>query len=253
MPDLHVDLTGKGVIVTAAGGSIGSACALALARCGASLAVNDVNAEALERTVDRVRELGGAAIPLVGDVSEYATVQRLAQDALAALGNIFGLVNIAGASMPKPILDMTPEEWARTWNINVTSLFNWAHAVLPHMLASAQGGRIVNNSSVSGKQGGDENSVSRGAYAAAKAGVMGFTRGLAREVAPSVTVNAICPGLILNPRTTALYEARPEIMERYPMQRPGEGADIAKAVIYFMAADWVTGEVTDVNGGYFID
>ena len=253
MPDLHVDLTGKGVIVTAAGGSIGSACALALARCGASLAVNDVDAEALARTVDRVRELGGAAIPLVGDVSEYVTVQRLAQDALGALGNIFGLVNIAGASMPKPILEMTPEEWARTWNINVTSLFNWAHAVLPHMLASAQGGRIVNNSSVSGKQGGDENSVSRGAYAAAKAGVMGFTRGLAREVAPTVTVNAICPGLILNPRTTALYEARPEMMERYPIQRPGEGSDIAKAVIYFMAADWVTGEVTDVNGGYFID
>jgi len=253
MPDLHVDLTGKGVIVTAAGGSIGSACALALARCGASLALNDIDAEALDRTVNRVRELGGAAIPLVGDVSEYATVQRMAQDALAALGNIFGLVNIAGASMPKPILEMTPEDWARTWNINVTSLFNWAHAVLPHMLASAQGGRIVNNSSVSGKQGGDENSVSRGAYAAAKAGVMGFTRGLAREVAPTVTVNAICPGLILNPRTTALYKARPEMMERYPMQRPGEGSDIAKAVIYFMAADWVTGEVTDVNGGYFID
>ena len=72
-------------------------------------------------------------------------------------------------------------------------------AVLPHMLAAVQGGRIINTSSVSGKQGGDENSVSRGAYAAAKAGVLGFTRGLAREVAPKVTVNAICPGLILIP------------------------------------------------------
>ena len=78
MPDLLVDLTGKGVIVTAAGGSIGSACALALARCGASLAVNDINPEALERTVERVRELGGTAVPLVGDVSEYATVRRMA-------------------------------------------------------------------------------------------------------------------------------------------------------------------------------
>ena len=253
MPDLLVDLTGKGVIVTAAGGRIGSACALALARCGASLALNDINAEALARTVERVDDLDGTAIPLVGDVSEYATVQRLAQEAIEALGNIFGLVNIAGASMPKPILEMTQDEWPRTWNLNVTSLFNWAHAVLPHMLASQQGGRIINNSSISAKQGGDENSVSRGAYAAAKAGVLGFTRGLAREVAPAVTVNAICPGLILNPRTTALYESRPEMMERYPMQRPGEGSDIAKAVIYFMAADWVTGEVTDVNGGYLID
>uniref|UniRef100_UPI0011776FCC SDR family NAD(P)-dependent oxidoreductase n=1 Tax=Candidatus Entotheonella palauensis TaxID=93172 RepID=UPI0011776FCC len=134
-----------------------------------------------------------------------------------------------------------------TTRVSKPGFFSWI------TVASEQGGRIINNSSVSGKQGGDENSVSRGAYAAAKAGVLGLTRGLAREVAPKVTVNAICPGLILNPRTTQLYEARPEMMDRYPMQRPGEGADIAKAVIYFMAADWVTGEVTDVNGGYFID
>jgi 3-oxoacyl-[acyl-carrier protein] reductase len=155
--------------------------------------------------------------------------------------------------MPKPILEMTRDEWMQTLNINLTSLFNWAQAILPHMLAAQQGGRIINNSSVSGKQGGDENSVSRGAYAAAKAGVMGFTRGLAREVAPKVTVNAICPGLVLNPRTTVLYQSNPAMIQRYPMQRPGEGADIAKAVLYFMAADWVTGEITDVNGGYHID
>ncbi|WP_089939344.1 SDR family NAD(P)-dependent oxidoreductase [Candidatus Entotheonella palauensis] len=253
MPDLIVDLKGKGVIVTAAGGSIGSGCALALARCGASLGLNDVNEGALRRTVEQVQALGVPVLPLVGDVSDYQRVQDMAAEAIETFGNVFGLVNIAGASMPKPILEMTQAEWASTWNVNVTSLFSWAHAVLPHMLASEQGGRIVNNSSVSGKQGGDENSVSRGAYAAAKAGVLGLTRGLAREVAPKVTVNAICPGLILNPRTTQLYQARPGMMDRYPMQRPGEGADIGKAVVYFMAADWVTGEVTDVNGGYFID
>jgi len=227
MSDLITDLAGYGVIVTAAGGSIGSASALALARCGAKLALNDVDAQAVERTCDAVRELGGEAFSIVGDVSEYATVQSLAARAIERMGGVFGLVNIAGAAMPKPILDMSPEEWAITWNVNVTSLFNWAHAVLPHMLASDAGGRIINNSSISGK--------------------------LAREVAPKITVNAICPGLILNPRTTLLYEARPQMMERYPMARPGVGADIAKAVVYFMAADWVTGEVTDVNGGYFID
>ncbi len=253
MLELTVDLKGKGVIVTAAGGSIGSACALALARCGASLALNDINQEALDSVYARVQKSGVPVIKLLGDVSDYARVQQMAKQAITELSNVFGLVNIAGASMPKHILDMSQEEWTRTWNINVTSLFNWAHAVLPHMLASEQGGRIINNSSVSGKQGGDENSVSRGAYAAAKAGVMGFTRGLAREVAPKVTVNAICPGLILNPRTKKLLDSKPEMLKRYPMQRPGEGADIAKAVIYFMAAEWVTGEITDVNGGYFID
>jgi 3-oxoacyl-[acyl-carrier protein] reductase len=122
------------------------------------------------------------------------------------------------------------------------------------MLAAEQGGRIINTSSVSGKQGGDENSVSRGAYAAAKAGVLGFTRGLAREVAPKVTVNAIGPGLIVNPRTAQLLASKPSLLSRYLIpRRPGEGNDIASAVLYFMAADWVTGEVTDVNGGYFID
>lgn len=253
MPELTVDLQGKGVIVTGAGGSIGSACALALARCGAALAVNDANPHALARITRQVQDTGAQVIPLEGDVSQYERVQAMAAEAIDALGNVFGLVNIAGISMPKHILDMSQDDWARTWNVNVTSLFNWAHAILPHMLASEQGGRIINNSSVSGKQGGDANSVSRGAYAAAKAGVLGFTRGLAREVSPRVTVNAICPGLVLNPRTTQLVAAKPDVLDHYPMQRPGEGIDIAKAVLYFMAADWVTGEVTDVNGGYYID
>jgi 3-oxoacyl-[acyl-carrier protein] reductase len=253
MLDITVDLGGRGVVVTGAGGSIGSGCALALARCGASLALNDVDSPALERIIGRVRDLGTVALPLLGDVSDYEGVQQMGREAIAGLGNVFGLVNIAGASMPRHILDMTLEDWRRTWNVNVTSLFNWAQAILPHMLASDQGGRMINISSVSGKQGGDENAVSRGAYAAAKAGVLGFTRGLAREVAPKVTVNAICPGLVLNPRTSQLLAAKPDMLSRYLVPRPGEGSDIAKAVLYFMAADWVTGEVTDVNGGYFID
>lgn len=251
--DLKCDLQGRGVIVTAAGGSIGSACALALARCGASLALNDINEESLARCAEKVSALGVPVVSIPGDVSDYDAVQAMAGRAIGELGNVFGLVNIAGAAMPKPILEMTPAEWSATLQINMTSLFNWVHAIVPHMLDSPDGGRIVNNSSISGKQGGDENSVSRGAYAAAKAGVMGFTRGLARELAPSITVNAICPGLVLNPRTSALLAERPQMLERYPMARPGEGHDIAKAVIYFMAADWVTGEITDVNGGYFID
>jgi 3-oxoacyl-[acyl-carrier protein] reductase len=228
MPDLTIDLAGKGMIVTGAGGSIGSACALALARCGAALALNDIDPQALERIVGCVQATGVPAVPLLGDVSNYKRVQEMAAQAMAKLGNVFGLVNIAGASMPKHILDMTPEEWAYTWNINVTSLFNWAHAVLPHMLAAEQGGRIINTSSVSGKQGGDENSVSRGAYAAAKAGILGFTRGLAREVAPKVTVNAICPGLILNPRTTRLLAAKPDMLSRYSSRALAKASTLLK-------------------------
>ncbi|MEX1349755.1 MAG: SDR family NAD(P)-dependent oxidoreductase [Desulfobacterales bacterium] len=253
MKELYVDLKGKNVIVTAAGGAIGSACALALAKCGASLTLNDIDEEALTRTEAQVREMGCTVISLPGDVSDYDRVQEMGAAAIAQYGDIFGLVNIAGASTPKHIIDLSIDEWQHIWNVNVSSLFNWIHAVGPNMLASEHGGRVINNSSLSGKQGGDENSISRAAYASAKAGVLGFTRGLARELAPKITVNAICPGLVLNPRTQELLDKRPEMMQRYPAGRPGVGADIAKAVVYFMAADWVTGEVTDVNGGYYID
>lgn len=251
--ELSIDLKGKGVIVTAAGGAIGSACCLALARCGANIALNDIDENALDHTLSQIREYGVETVRIPGDVSNHSRVQEMGKEAIAGLGNVFGLVNIAGASSPKNIIEMSIGEWERIWEVNVTSLFNWVQAIGPHMLDSDQGGRIVNNSSVSGKQGGDENSISRAAYACAKAGVLGFTRGLARELAPKVTVNAICPGLILNPRTIELLKRRPQMMDRYPINRPGEGRDVAQAVLYFMAADWVTGEVTDVNGGYLID
>ena len=178
----------------------------------------------------------------------------MANEAIATLGNVFGLVNIAGAAMPKPLLQMSRQDWKNTWNVNVTSLFNWSHAILPHMLESERGGRIINNSSVSGKQGGDENSVSRAAYAAAKAGVMGITRGLAREVAPKSHGERNLPWA----RSQSAYDRALQCSTgndgaAIRWRAPGIGADIAKAVIYFMAADWVTGEITDVNGGYFID
>jgi 3-oxoacyl-[acyl-carrier protein] reductase len=250
--DLTVDLRGKVALVTGAGGNIGGACALALARCGAVLALNDVREDALAAVCDRVRAMGRRALPLPGDSADHAVVRELGHRALAELGPVFVYMNVAGEAMPKHIVDMSEAEWDRTQAANVKSLFNWCQVLLPSMLAG-EGGRIVGLSSVSGKQGGDLNSVSRAAYAAAKGGVMGFVRGLAREVAPKVTVNAICPGLVLNDRTRRLLAARPQMMEQYLMGRPGTGEDVAKALLYFVAADWVTGEVTDVNGGYYID
>ena len=250
--DITVDLRGKVGLVTGAGGHIGGGCALALARCGADLVLNDVREDALAAICNQVRGMGRRAVPLLGDSADHAVVQRLGEQALRELGPVFVYMNVAGQAMPKHIVDMSEAEWDRTQDANVKSLFNWCQALVPSMLAG-EGGRIVGLSSVSGKQGGDLNSVSRAAYAAAKGGVMGFVRGLAREVAPKVTVNAICPGLVINDRTAKLLTARPQMMDQYLMGRPGEGADIAKALLYFVAADWVTGEVTDVNGGYYID
>lgn len=251
--DLTVNLTGKAALVTAAAGVIGSACALALARSGADVALNDINEEGLERVAAQVRLLGRRALILPGDVAETAKVAGMAETAVREFGGIFVLVNIAGASMPRYVADMSEADWDRTMAVNLKSLYNWCHALIPHMLAG-EGGRIINNSSASAKAGGDQHSVSHAAYAAAKAGVLGFTRGLAREVAPKITVNAICPGLIANPRTQVLVDGYgAELVSRYIMGRVGNGDDVAKAVLYFVAADWVTGEVTDVNGGFYID
>ena len=162
--ELYVDLKEKSVIVTAAGGAIGSACALALAKCGASLTLNDIDEEALTQTESQVREMGCRVISIPGDVSDYDRVQEMGATAINQYGDIFGLVNIAGASTPKRIIDLSIDEWRHIWNVNVSSLFNWIHAVGPNMLASEHGGRIINNSSLSGKQGGDENSISCAAY-----------------------------------------------------------------------------------------
>ena len=112
--NLTCDLDGRGVIVTGAGGSIGSACARALARSGAKLALNDVNPQALDQIVGEIRETGVDVVSIAGDVSEYDAVQSMGATAIAELGNVFGLVNIAGASMPKPILEMSQADWAAT-------------------------------------------------------------------------------------------------------------------------------------------
>ncbi len=122
MSELTVDLKGKGVIVSAAGGSIGSGCAVALARCGASLALNDVDEQALDTVCERVRAAGVPVLKLPGDVSDYTVVQKMAEAAGAAFDNVFGLVNIAGTSMPKPVLEITHQEWTHVWQVNVTSL-----------------------------------------------------------------------------------------------------------------------------------
>lgn len=249
--DLTIDLEGTVALVTAAAGSIGSEIVRTLSRCGAHVVINDLNQEAL---VSLAEEIGG--YPLPGDSRDFATVHELTATATANVGSPFILVNVAGMGCTKSIVEMTEDEWDSVLDLNLKTTFNWCHAVLPFMQAGGRG-RIVNISSVAAKKGAHNHNRgvdSRAAYAAAKAGVLGFTRGLAIEAAPAVTVNAICPGLIPNPRNQiAVGEQERSITSDYILGRVGTGADIAKAVLYFVAADWVTGEVTDVNGGFFID
>jgi 3-oxoacyl-[acyl-carrier protein] reductase len=251
------DLAGRVALVTGGGGAIGGASARALARAGADVAILDLRAEAAERVAGEVRAAGRQALALVGDAADYAAVGRLTARALEALGRVDILVNVAGGGEPRRFLELGPADFDRVLAHNLASAWNCAHHLAPQML-TRDGQRIINTASISAKHGGGPPAtVSKSAYAAAKAGVLGLTRGLAKELAPRVTVNAVCPGLIDTPRTASITGGPrlAEILQTIPMGRIGRPDDVAAAVLFFASpgADWITGECMDVNGGQYID
>ena len=242
-------------IVTGAARGIGRASALALGRKGFALALVDVRARELSDTAGEVRGLGVEALALEGDVSDFVRTQALGRQVLDAWGRVDVLVNNAGVSQPKGLLEITEGEWDRTLAINLKGAFNWAKAVAPAMLAQGAG-RIVNISSVSAHTGAGFGAVSQFAYCAAKAGLLGLTRGLAKELAPRVTVNAICPGLIETDLTAQMIASRGEtIVGSIPLARLGTPEDIAEVVAFLATVTpcFMTGEVIDVDGGQWVN
>ncbi len=242
-------------IVTGAARGIGFATAAGLARKGFRVALADLDEAALNAAAQRLRELDAGCMLLAGDASDFAGVQRHGQQVLERFGRIDVLVNNAGMSQPKRLLDITEQEWDRTLDVNLKSCFNWCKAVAPAMLARGAG-RIVNVSSVSAHTGGAPSAVSKFAYCASKAGVLGLTRGLAKELAPHITVNAVCPGSIETAMTSALIAAkRAAIEQSIPLGRVGTPEDVA-AVIVFLATvepNYMTGEIIDVDGGQWVN
>ncbi len=251
------DLDGRVALVTGGGGAIGGATARALAGAGADVVVVDLRADAAEAVAGQVRGTGRRALSLVGDAIDYDHAGTLARQALATLGRVDILVNVAGGGQPKGFLELTAAEFDRVVAHNLKSAWNWAHHLAPQMLTRDQQ-RIVNTASISAKHGGGPPAtVSKSAYAAAKAAVIGLTKGLAKELAPRVTVNAVCPGLIDTPATVSITRG-PQIdaiLKTIPMARAGTPDDVAAAVLFFASpgAGWITGESMDVNGGQYID
>ncbi|WDI42857.1 3-oxoacyl-[acyl-carrier-protein] reductase [Bremerella sp. P1] len=245
---LPVDLTGKTAIVTGASQGIGQQIAIGLGKRGAKVACVARSAEKLAETVAAIKEAGGEAEAFPCDVTSRESVEQLIDKVAEDWEKIDILVNNAGVTRDNLLPRMTDEEWDTVINTNLRGMFLFSRAASKYMMR-ARFGRIINISSVSGIMGnpGQTN------YSASKAGMIGFTRSLSRELAGrKVTINAICPGFIESDMTKALGPAvEDEVKKRIPAKRMGKPEEIADAVL-FLASDhaaYVTGQVLTVDGG----
>ncbi|MDW7651059.1 MAG: 3-oxoacyl-[acyl-carrier-protein] reductase [Bacillota bacterium] len=243
-------LTDKTAIVTGASRGIGRAIAIALAQEGAAVVINySSNETAAQETLAAVEAAGGRGTIVQGNVAELADCEKLVKAALDNFGKIDILINNAGITRDNIVARMKPQEWQDVLDTNLTGAFNCVKAAMRPLLKQKTGGRIINLSSVVGLAGG----VGQANYAAAKAGLIGMTKSLARELAArQITVNAVAPGFIDTEMTAVLAEgAKDEMRKQIPLGRTGTPQDIAEAVTFLAsdAAGYITGQVIAVDGG----
>lgn len=237
--------------VTGAAQGIGRSVALLLAQNGADIVVSDVNLEKAEETVRDIQALGRKALAFKVNVANLEEVERMTQSVLEQFKQIDILVNNAGITRDRLFLRMTEEDWDAVINVNLKGTFNCTKAVVRHM-SRQRSGKIVNIASVSGEMG----NPGQANYSASKAGVIGFTKTIAREFAQrGINVNAIAPGYIQTPMTDAIPEkAKEELKRLIPMERLGRPEDVAEAVLFLVSdsSSYITGQVLNVNGGIYM-
>ena len=257
MTDRNPRFIGKVAIVTGGAGGLGQAISAALADEGARVAILDTNPDAIDRALDelaRPESVMGAIV----DVRSRESVTSGVAEVVAAFGGIDILIAAAGGSLgtPRDIDDIEPEHLDLVIDVNIKGTFNCAQAVVPFMKARG-GGAIVNFSSIGGRSTSPVTGIP---YAAAKAGVLGLTRRLAREVGPDgIRVNAIAPGLFLTGRLQGMFDAmadkdRNEVLDSIPLHRMPELRECVEPVLFLASEEssYITGAVLDVNGGRFM-
>ncbi len=241
-------LNGKVALVTGGGRGIGLAVALALAEQGADIALFDVNEGDLESASALIREKRVRAFGVKVDITDSTAVASAVESVTTELGSPDIIVNNAGITRDNLLMRMTDAEWLSVLNVNLTGAFTVTKACLRGMTRN-RWGRIINIASVVGVMG----NAGQANYAASKAGLIGFTKSVAKELASrNVTCNAVAPGYIITKMTEQLPEkARETLVSMIPLKRLGTPEDVANAVVFFCSpsADYITGQVLNIDGG----
>ncbi|MFZ4985684.1 MAG: 3-oxoacyl-[acyl-carrier-protein] reductase [Blastocatellia bacterium] len=245
------NLDGQIALVTGGSQGIGRETALTLARLGADVAIMARSADRCEAVASEIRDLGRRAVALPGDMSKSDEIRSVVEKAVSSLGPISILVNNAAITRDGLLLRMKRDDWNEVIETNLTGVFVMIQQVLP-LMTRARRGRIINLTSVVAQSG----NVGQANYIAAKAGIIGLTKAVAREYASrNITVNAVAPGLIETAMTAGLPDAaRQAMLGQIPLGRPGVDRDVASAVA-FLASDeagYITGQVINVNGGMYM-
>lgn len=246
-----MELKGKVAIITGSSKGIGASIAKELAAAGVKVVVNyNSNKAAADAVVDDILAFGGTAFAVKGDVSVSSEASELVEATIDKYGQLDILVNNAGITRDRTFKKLDEENWRKVMDVNLNSVFNTTSAALSHLTDSGNG-RIINISSIIGQTG----AFGQSNYAASKAGMIGFTKSLALELARTgVTVNAICPGYI----ETEMYaeipdNVREQIQNKIPTKRLGHTNEIARAVLYLCQdGEYITGQQLNINGGLYM-
>ncbi len=236
-------------LVTGSGRGIGRSIAESLMAAGAKVVISDINEETCKKTAGELKEMGGETLSVVCDVTNSESIEKMVEKIMSEWGRIDVLVNNAGITRDNLYMRMSEQDWQAVIDTNLSSAFKVTKPVIK-VMSKQRSGRIINIASTTGVHGnfGQVN------YAAAKAGLIGFTKTVALEYASrNITSNAVAPGFIDTDMTRALGEENiNKVLERIPLKRMGSPEDIANAVLFFAGpGSYVTGQVLEVNGGLY--